>query len=87
MMVQVKKRYTAMECFEQNCTSSRQILISVSGLVNKLRYEEGELYYLSAQQPSTTESDTKAAAPPFQVPFAQLLKAKKIEQTCAWMGW
>lgn len=81
-LVQVEKRFSADESFGQNRTKSRQIHMTMRQLVDKLKCPEGELLYLSTQQPPPDDKEKVPAAS--QTPCAQLLHAKKIESTLSW---
>jgi hypothetical protein len=85
--VQVEKRDSLTVSFGQNRTSSRQILMTIKEFVEKLHGEDGDLFYLSTQQPPTTDDeDPGKTSAAFQIPCAQLLEAKKIDQTVSWAG-
>mmetsp|Transcript_5580 Transcript_5580/g.9957 ORF Transcript_5580/g.9957 Transcript_5580/m.9957 type:complete len:419 (+) Transcript_5580:387-1643(+) len=84
--VQVEKRFSSEECFGQNRTTARQILMTVREFVEKISagQKDGEMLYLSTQQYEPTEHE--GYSNPFQTPCRQLLATKKIPDSLPWAG-
>jgi len=76
--VQVEKRMSYDECFGQNRTESRQVVMEVEEFVRKMEGDNAELFYLSTQ-----DSGQQAA---FQTPCEQLLSHRIIDETLEWAG-
>jgi hypothetical protein len=74
--------------FGQNRTKSRQFVTKIKDFVRELLHsKDGDLLYLSTQQPDETEEkSTSFPPPPFTVPCRQLLQHKLIPETLSWAG-
>jgi hypothetical protein len=76
--VQVERRFATNETFGQNRTASRQVLMTITDFIDKLKKNDGDLLYLSTQE---SESDDW-----FQVPCRQLLYHECIASHVPWAG-
>ena len=86
VQVQVEKRYSRDELFGQNRTPSRQFVPSISDFVDGLRSEDGDLLYLSTQQP-TKENDEQTITPsPFEGPCQTLVDKGLLPKALSWAG-
>jgi hypothetical protein len=74
----VERRFATAETFGQNRTASRQVLMTVTEFLDKLKNDDGALFYLSTQESVSNDS--------FQVPTRQLLDHDYIASHVPWAG-